>query len=97
MTKANGKIKELGPRNAVYWWLYCTGGGDNVRVYMNNLHTVFVNKYGDTLEFGHVVGFNDINFYVKKFVDTNIKELCGEEDELTRHRKQSTERDASRY
>ena len=81
MIKTNGQIKELGPRNAVYWWLYSNGGGDNVRVYMNNLHTVFVNKYGDTLQFGHVVSFKNIDFYVKKFVDTNIKELCGEEEE----------------
>lgn len=29
MIKTNGQIKELGPRNAVYWWLYCNGGGDN--------------------------------------------------------------------
>ena len=75
MIKTNGQIKELGPRNAVYWWLYSNGGGDNVRVYMNNLHTVFVNKYGDTLQFGHVVGFRHIDFYAKKFVDTNIKRI----------------------
>lgn len=78
MTKTNYQIKDLGPRNAVYWWLYCNGGGDNVRVYIDRLRTVFVNEYGDTLEFGYVVNFNDVKFYVKNFVDTNIKELCGE-------------------
>lgn len=78
MTKTNGQIKDLGPRNAVYWWLYCNGGGNNVRVYVKSQSTVFVNRYGDTLTFNRVIGFKDVKFYVKRFVDTNIKELCGE-------------------
>lgn len=77
MIKTNGQIKDLGPRNAVYWWLYCNGGGDNVRVY-TKLHTTFVNKYGDILILNDVISFRDTRFYTEWFVDTNIKELCGE-------------------
>ena len=80
MAKTNGQIKELGPRNAVYWWLYCNGGGDNVRVY-TKLHTTFVNKHGDILILNDVISFRDSRFYTEWFVDTNMKELCGEEEE----------------
>lgn len=80
MTKINGQIKDLGPRNAVYWWLYCNGGGDNVRVY-TRLHTTFINKYGDTITFNRVIDFKDNSFYINNFVDTNMEELCGEEEE----------------
>ena len=78
MIKTNGQIKDLGPRNAVYWWIYCNGGRDNIRVYVKSQSTVFVNRYGDTLTFNHVLDFKDIKFYEERFVDTNEKELCGE-------------------
>lgn len=81
MMKTNGQIKDLGPRNAVYWWLYCNGGRDNIRVFVKSESTVFVNRYGDTLTFNHVIDFEDARFYTERFVDTNIKELCGEEEE----------------
>lgn len=80
MTKTNCQIKDLGPRNAVYWWLYCNGGRDNVRVHVKSQSTVFVNRYGDMLTFNHVIDFKDIKFYEERFVDTNIKELCGDEE-----------------
>lgn len=80
MIKTNGQIKELGPRNAVYWWLYCNGGGNKVRVYAK-LHTTFINEHGDILILNDVISFRDARFYTKWFVDTNMKELCGEEEE----------------
>ena len=79
MTKTNGQIVDLGPRNAVYWRLYCNGGKDDILVYVKNQSTVFVNKYGDTLTFNHVIDFKDTKFYEERFVATNEKELCGEE------------------
>lgn len=78
MSKTNGQITDLWPRNAVYWWLYCNGGRDDVRVYVKDQSTVFVNRYGDTLTFNHVIDFKDARFYTERFVDANMKELCGD-------------------
>lgn len=69
------------PCKAVYYWLLCNGGGDEVRVFLKGNSTEFVNKYGDSISFNHSVDFTDAKVYDNLAFITNRIELCGEEEE----------------
>lgn len=68
------------PCRAVKYWILCNGGGHSMRVLFNNGNTVFVNAYGDTMNFNHSVDFNSAKVYEGRFYETNLEELCGEEE-----------------
>lgn len=68
------------PCRAVKYWILCNGGGDKMRVLFtdNGTSTVFINEYGDIMNFNHCVNFNSAKVYEGNFYETNLKELCGE-------------------